>query len=352
MRINADELQKIMDLKTETGGECGCQLVIFQKGKKVLDLVSGYTSPERNQKVNSQHLFPLYSCGKALVSTAVHILAEKGILSYEDRISDHWKEFGQNGKSEIRLWQLLSHRSGLHQLPEPLSREDLTDWKKMCRVVENMTPEWTPGTKTGYQAVSYAWLIGETVYRASGRQLKDVIREEILLPLGIENDCVFGTAETNESRCVEIDSSDFPGNTCWCKEMLELPLRRSFIPSFNGLATASAMAKFISSLAVPTDGVRLLKESTLANAVKLCRWAGDPIPEGGTWDLFGLGYVISGKDHKEFFGHGGACGGEIFYHWESGSAIAYLNNRPLVTHPDHPIRSLLSESLGLTPRVW
>ena len=61
--MNLDEklLQQAMDEATESGEECGCQLAIFQHGKPVLSLVSGYTSATRNEKVAEQTLFPIFS---------------------------------------------------------------------------------------------------------------------------------------------------------------------------------------------------------------------------------------------------------------------------------------------------
>ena len=49
MNPNEKELQQIMDEATDSGEECGCQLAIFQHGKPVLSLVSGYTSADRTE---------------------------------------------------------------------------------------------------------------------------------------------------------------------------------------------------------------------------------------------------------------------------------------------------------------
>ena len=353
MKINPEDLQNILDNATASGEECGCQLVIFKDGKPLVNLASGYTGPERIKKVTEHTLFPVYSCGKAVVSTAVHRLVKQGKLSYDDKVADYWKEFGCNGKEDVRLWHILSHRTGLHQLPPEITFDDMADWEKMCRVMENMTPLWQPGTKSEYQAETYAWLIGETIRRAVGKELKTIISEEIFDPLGIGNDYFFGTDPETEKRCADVDSTDLEGNTGWCADVFNCTaLRRSFTPSLNGVCNAYAMAKFYSALITETDGVRLLDDAVLQNATRICRWENDPIPPEGTWAVFGLGYVLSGKDYGEFYGHGGALGAEGFIHRESGIALALVKNRALRSDPVHPVREQISLSLGLTPRVW
>ena len=64
MNIDLKLLQRIMDEATGSGEECGCQLAIFQNGKPVLSLVSGYTSAKRDEKVTERTMFPIFSCGK------------------------------------------------------------------------------------------------------------------------------------------------------------------------------------------------------------------------------------------------------------------------------------------------
>ena len=101
-----------------------------------------------------------------------------------------------------------------------------------------------------------------------------------------------------------------------------------------------------------TDGIKLLDNATLEHAAQICRWEKDPIPPEGTWAVFGLGYVLSGKEYGEFYGPGGALGAEGFVHRESGITLALVKNRALRSDPEHPVRDQISAALGLTPRVW
>ena len=87
---------------------------------------------------------------------------------------------------------------------------------------------------------------------------------------------------------------------------------------------------------------------------KLCRHPDDPIPPGGTWAKFGLGYALLGEGERQGiqFGHGGALGSEGFADRETGIAVAFTKNMDQPTHPVHPIRNRISDVLGLPHRIW
>ncbi|MBQ9338440.1 MAG: beta-lactamase family protein [Lentisphaeria bacterium] len=354
MNIDKEKLQQVMDEATASGEECGCQLAIFHRGKPVLSLVSGYTSAARTEKVTEQTIFPIFSCGKSVMATMVHRLAEQGVLHYDDRIADHWPEFGCNGKEGIRLWMVMSHRTGLHILPELDNADQLADWDFMCRKMAEAVPSVPPGTKCLYQGVTHAWLVGETVRRAAGKSMQALIREQIFQPLGIDDSFAFGTTPEQDRRCVKVDTTKVPDS--WCAHRLSNPsFRHGFIPSANGCANAFSLAKYYSALVAETDGIRLLKEATLDRALKLCRHPDDPIPPQGTWAKFGLGYALLPGDDGTLgvrFGHGGALGSEGFADRRTGYAVAFTKNMDLPTHPLHPVRNRISAVLGLPERIW
>ena len=353
MNLDEKKLQQIMDEATDSGEECGCQLAVFQHGKPVLSLVSGYTSPARDRKVTEQTLFPIFSCGKSVMATITHRMVEQGLMDYDARIADYWPEFGCSGKEDIRLWHVLSHRSGMHILPEIDSIDRMGDWEYMCRKMEEAAPVEEPGTKCNYQGITYAWLLGEPVRRAAGKSMRELIREQIFQPLGIEDSFCYGTNAVQDSLCAQVDATRKPDS--WCAESFRsLPIRHGFVPSINGCATAQALAKYYSALLTETDGVQLLKRETIDRTTHLCRHPDDPIPPEGTWAKFGLGYALCGSGSRLGirFGQGGALGSEGFADRETGYALAFTKNMDLPTHPVHPVRNRLSAVLGLEERIW
>ena len=353
--VIAPVLQEILDAAVSSGEECGCQLAIYQHGELLVDLVAGYAEPERINRIASDSLFPIFSVGKGLASTAFHRLVEKGLIHYNDRVADYWPEFGCQGKEDTLVWHLLSHRAAMHTLPPGIAGDDLADWELMCRRLAEMPPAWTPGGKCAYHGLTFAWLIGETARRAARQDFRQTIREELLLPLQLQDEVFFGSNKDCERRLVPIDSSAMPNGECWCRDFIHSPaIRRGFIPSANGLASALALARIYASLLCEVDGVRTLTAETVQQATQLCRAADDPFPEGGTWAKFGLGYVLGGPPDNlgQVFGHGGAAGALGLVDKKSGLALGLTRNKTSAQHPYYPLRERLSAALQLPLMHW
>jgi CubicO group peptidase (beta-lactamase class C family) len=345
-------LQGIMDDATRIGEECGCQLAIYHHGKLVLDLCSGFYSPDQARPITSDALFPVFSCGKGVMTTAMHCLVRRGLISYDTRIGDIWPAFDCNRKHDIQLWHFMNHTAGLQQLPVPGDSEELAAWDYMCTILAKSAPAWEPGTRCAYDGVTFAWLMGETAAIAARKNCRDVVLDEVLKPLGIENEFFFGTTSLADQRFVPVDASAKDGND-WCAAFINNPvLRHAVIPSANGVCSARALARHYAALIGEVDGVRLLNDALLNNATK--PWPPTGEPPRSDWARFGLGYVLTGPDGNQGlrFGHGGACGSEGFADRESGVAVAFTKNKSLPTHPNHPIRDRISAALGLPVRHW
>ena len=338
-----DGLQKILDAAVASGEETGCQLAIFDHGVPAVNLAAG-------KNITTDTLFPVFSVGKGLMTTAFHRLVEKGKLTYDTRVADLWPEFGCNGKEDVRVWHILTHRTGLHLLPVLQSDDEQADWDLMCSRLAALKPLWTPGTKCEYQAVTYAWLLGETAHRADGRDFRRIVTEEVLAPLGIEQKFFFGTDKPFAAPALTLR----PGEELpWTAQFINNPaIRCGLVPSANGLGTAYALARHYAALLYEVDGVRLLQPETVANATFLRRAADDPA--GDTWAKFGLGYALCGPEPElgRMFGHGGALGAEGFADKKTGLAIGFTKNQVTPTHPVHPVRDRISQLLGLPIRHW
>jgi len=51
------------------------------------------------------------------VATALHILADRGLVDYHAPVATYWPEFAQNGKEKIAVRHVLSHSLGCTALP-------------------------------------------------------------------------------------------------------------------------------------------------------------------------------------------------------------------------------------------
>ena len=353
MKTNCQELtpllQAALDHAVAEGAETAMQLAIYHGGELVVNLCAG-------QGITTESLFPLFSTGKGIASTLAHIAVERGYLDYDTRLADLWPEFAVNGKQDIRLWMVLSHRTGLHILPKTDSQDILGNWTEMCAKMAEATPAWPPGGKCGYQGITFAWLLGETLRRATGRTMNQLLHDEILHPLHREHDFFWGLAKEETSRYVHVDTRLMLQGQSWCASFIENPAllyAPACIPSANGVGTAEFLARHYSALISEVDGYRLLPPNALRNAIRLCRDPKDPLAPD-SWAKFALGYALCGPfDNMGCrFGHGGALGAEGFADLVDNVAIGFTKNCYNPSHPNHAIRNILSDILGLPPRVW
>lgn len=354
-KILSSQLRSQLDLACAKNEECGCQLAIYHNGEIVIDIAAGNTEPGGNVAVMPENLFPVFSCGKALLATAVLQSIERGVFSLDTPLAEFWQEFAVNGKSDITVEHILSHRAGLYILPRLESDDTLADWGAMCALISAQVPRSLPGKKCVYHPLTFAWLAGNLLVLTEHRPLKDILLERILRPCGIEDEFFFGTDADSDRRFVPIDDSAMPETPSWYAVKMHNPiLRHGCIPSFNGCASARALARFYAALSGTLPDVELLSPETLELA-SLREWrdAADSVPVNN-WHHFGLGMVLAGPAYNRtrIFGHGGAAGAEGFFDRDSGIAFGFTKNRPLPTHPHHTIRNKISELLNIPVRLW
>lgn len=348
MKFDIPLLQDIMDQATSSAEECGLQLAIYDHGELAVDLVSGYADRARKIPVTKETLFPIFSSGKGVMTTAFHMLAERQKIRYANRVADFWPEYGCNGKEATLVWHALTHRAAVSTLPQLDSRDDMADWELMVSKLAQAVPDNTPGEVCAYHGLTYTWLIGELASRAAGVFFKDFMQQEIFAPLNIEKDIFFGTDAEAEARLAEIEGSE----TDWCCQFFNRPkIRRGFIPAANGVATAAALARIYASISTGVENKRLLSPETVENAAIVRRAWSDPLTP--SWAKFGLGWVMPyAPESNAVFGQGGALGAEAFADRERGIAVGFVKNHVTATHPVHPVRDRLAEALGMKERHW
>ena len=102
------------------GREENAQLCVYVGEEKVVDLWCSQTEPE----YSADSLVNVFSSTKSLTSLAIASLVDRGLVSYSDKIAQHWPEFAQNGKENVTIAELMRHESGLSENWSPLEVED------------------------------------------------------------------------------------------------------------------------------------------------------------------------------------------------------------------------------------
>ncbi|WP_327089171.1 beta-lactamase family protein [Nonomuraea sp. NBC_01738] len=221
-----NSIQEAVDKLVESGEELGLQVAVYRHGELVADVVAGEAAPGR--PVTSDTPFFSYSTGKGVTATVIHVLAERGVLDYDRPIAELWPEFAAEGKGATTLRHVLTHSAGLPAVPAGTTPESLCDWEGMCAALAAATPWWEPGTRTGYHAMTFGYLAGEVVRRATGKPISRVLREEIAQPLGIERELYFGVPDDQAHRVAELRQAPMP----------DMPMDLPDLPMFTATPAA------------------------------------------------------------------------------------------------------------------
>jgi CubicO group peptidase (beta-lactamase class C family) len=187
-------------LKSHSGGAAVC---VYQGGECVVDLWGG-TRDRAGHPWARDTMAPSFSTTKGVASTLLHIMADRGLLDYGDRVADYWPEFAQAGKERITIRQVLAHQSGLYHIRQMVDRADrMLDWDYMIRAIERTAPAHEPGTRTGYHGLTYGYLVGELVQRVTGKSFAQLVEEELATPLDLDG-MYIGAPEHALGRAAEL----------------------------------------------------------------------------------------------------------------------------------------------------
>ena len=139
------------------------------------------TEPGQAIPTTSETLFPLLSVTKMFTAATAVLLAEEGILDFHRPIASYLPEIADPELGRVTLHQLMTHTAGLVDDPRhPLCKGAgaLSDATARAHVGAR------PGTVFLYSNIGYA-LVGLVIERTTSRSFEDVVRERVLVPMGM-----------------------------------------------------------------------------------------------------------------------------------------------------------------------
>ena len=365
-------------LRAYAGGAAVC---VYHRGECVADLWGGARDAAGRPWLRDT-LAPSFSTTKGVASTLFHIMADRGLVSYEDRVARHWPEFAQQGKQDITVRHVLAHQSGLYHIRRMIDHaERMRDWEYMVRAIERTPPAHEPGARTGYHGLTYGFLVGEILQRVTGRRFPDLVRDELARPLGLDGLYVGAPPEAlpkaaellwPRRRLVPSDLFVAPENALWADILADaasLTSRalgavgvrfdlesiwdalaprgirsfdfgaaetlRSVIPAANGIFTARSLARMYAALAGggQVDGVRIMSAETVARAGEVQSAPGPRmvLPFDMRWRLGYHGVATSQGVPRHAFGHFGFGGSGAWADPSRDLAVALIVNSGMGT---------------------
>src|SRR5213593_4892073 len=343
------QVQKAIDEMVESGRERGLQVAVYHREKQIVDAVAGVADPATRRPYTSETPVYCYSVVKAAASTLVHMLVERGRFGYDTPVAELWPEFAARGKDGVTVRHVLNHTAGVPGIPLTTTIEDLCDWDKMCSAIADAELWWEPGTKIGYHAYTFGYIVGEIIRRVTNKPTSQVLREELSGPLGVEKELYFGMPLPEHHRLAVLEDAPMPPDFQMPAMPPDLPMFRaapmSLMPNAafgnrpdtlaadipaGGKTSARAIARMYAALLGEVDGVQLLTPARLKQATTERVTGQDEV--FGMPTTWGLGYSIgvpggNPQDSQTAFGVGGVGGSFAFGDTATGLAFALTKNR-------------------------
>ncbi|MFF8971939.1 serine hydrolase domain-containing protein [Streptomyces sp. NPDC014995] len=354
-------------------GELGAAVAVVVDGVTVADLWGGWADRARTRAWERDTLVNVWSTSKGPVALCAHILADRGLLDLDAPVAAYWPEFAAAGKERVLVRHLLSHRAGLSGLREPHTLEQLCDWELTTARLAATEPWWEPGTRSGYHALTYGFLVGEVVRRVSGLLPGAFLEREVTGPLGV--DFTIGLPGKEAGRAAELVRPPAASSSEQAAVFGQLPpaaiaaltnppvgaddanspgWRAAEIPAANGHGTARAVAALYGVLAGRgSHGGHRVLSAEAAERVREGQGACRDLVLGAglAHDTeIGLGLWLSGPNgsygpNPRAFGHdgfGGSCG---LADPEAGVSLGYVMNRMGPRIADDPRKMALVEAV-------
>lgn len=284
----------------------GGAVAVYHHGEPVVDLWTG----KRNWQGDDWQADTMavsFSTTKGVVSTLLHQQVAKGVIDYDARVAEYWPEFAANGKQDITVRDLLTHRAGMYRMDHlDLSFEQLLNWDAVCSALARAPADHSAAPYPVYHALTFGWLVGEVVHRATGKSITALTQSEIARPLGLDG-LFIGTPDSEHHRVADLLMGRNPNSTrkpstagkkvknqliksafdgarsmmnvgllpdltrfekavvvkgFHSQKLTTSPALRAAMPGFSGVFTARSLARFYGALANggALDGTRILPE--------------------------------------------------------------------------------------------
>jgi CubicO group peptidase (beta-lactamase class C family) len=313
------------------------QVCVRRNGKVVLNRAIGHgwgNGPDdgpdvEKVTVTTETPFCVYSAAKAMTTTVVHMLVERGVFALDDRVCEYLPSYTSHGKHRTTIRHVMTHSAGV-----PFATGPKPDLKRMNdseyarEMLGNLRPIYPPGLVHVYHALTWGPLIREIVSAATGKNIRDVLADEILDPLGFRW-TNYGVAPQDVPLVAPSHATGKPlpapmaaafklaigGTTHQIIPFTNTPqFLTSVVPSSSTVSTADELSRFAELLrrGGELDGVRVMSPETLRAATKQARRLRPDISVGLKPLRWGTGYILGSKRFGPFgldapaaFGHTG-----------------------------------------------
>lgn len=352
-------------------------LCVRREGEVVLDRAIGHArgnGPADHKDAvltpaTPQTPFVIFSASKVMTTVVTHLLEERGLLHVGDRVCEYIPEYAVHGKQVITIEQLLSHRAGVPNLPAAAFDLDrFSDREFMLEMLCAAKPSSRPGRLLSYHAISGGFIVAEIVRRVTGKDIRTVLRQEILKPLGFRWGN-YGVSPRDVERVAlsyPTGPPALPPLSTVLMRALGLPpdevtvrsndprFLTGVVPSGNVVTTANEFSRFLELLLAggELDGVRILEPRTIRRAISERAFREidfslvAPLRHANGFMLGASALSLFGPDTDEAFGHLGFTNVLGWADPERALSVGLITSGKPMLHPALGDLWLLTRAIG------
>ncbi len=341
------------------------QVCVRRNGAVILDRAIGHArgtgprDPGDAERVlaTTETPFCIYSTSKAITAFVIHKLSERGLLSLDDPIAEYIPGYEVNRKGGITIAHVLAHRAGVPNLPpDALDLAFIDDHDHLRKVLCAAKPIYGAGRVQAYHAVAGGFILGEVVYSVTGRDIRTVLAEEFLDPLGFRW-MNYGVAEADVGEVATnyiTGPRTAPPLSNLLTRALGHPLDRlveltndprflrGIVPAANTVTNANELSRFFEVMrrGGELDGVRVIETDTIRTALaershlELDFSLGFPTRFSAGLMLGAQLISLYGRDTQHAFGHLGFTNMLAWADPERAISVAVLNNGKPIIYPE------------------
>ena len=182
-RIDAAAKQDV-----DSGHVAGAAIAVLRGGQLIFARGYGRSNLELGTLVTTRTVFRIGSLTKQFTAVGVLLLAERGKLKIDDKLSSYLPNFPR--ANEVTLRDLLNHTSGIHNFTDgPVVDKISTTGATAQQLVDDIAGQsplydFDPGKGWWYSNSNYA-LLGAVIEKASGESWAAFVKTEIFDKLGM-----------------------------------------------------------------------------------------------------------------------------------------------------------------------
>ena len=348
------------------GMQPAIQLCLRHNGKVILNRAIGHAwgngptdPPDAEQiPVTTDTPFCVYSAAKAITTTVVHMLVERGEFALDDLVCDYLPSYTGHGKERTTIRHVMTHSAGIPFATGPrpdLRRMNDSDYAR--EQLGKLKPIHRPGLMHIYHGLTWGPLIREIVSAATGRNIREILATEILDPLAFRW-TNYGVAQVDVHLVAPSHVTGKPlpapiaaglkmalgGSMTQIIPFSNTPMfLTSVVPSSSTVSTADELSRFAEILCRggELDGVRVLRQETLRAATRECRRLRPDVATGLTPIRWGTGFMLGsrrfgpfGRDAAAAFGHTGLTNIAVWADPSRRLSVGLVSSGKPGSHPE------------------